>query len=91
MLGPGTNIGAKIQKQMATRGWTRATLDKLISNPHGTRAVRDTRHLPGGERVDDPATAYINRNGDYVIRNDRTGDVVQVSNRHDLNWAAPWD
>jgi hypothetical protein len=24
-------------------------------------------------------------------KNDVTGDVVQVSNRNDTNWIAPWD
>lgn len=91
LLGPGTNIGAKIEKQMAGRGWNRAAVDKLISSPHSTRAVRDTRHLPGGGQLDDPATAYVNRQGHYVIRNERTGDIVQMSNRHDLDWVAPWD
>ncbi|MCP4037283.1 MAG: hypothetical protein GY733_10130, partial [bacterium] len=90
-LGPGTRIGAKIEKQMAGRGWNRSAIDKLIGNPTKKRAVRDTRHLPGGGQLDDPATAYINRQGHYVIRNDRTGDIVQVSDRHNLDWSAPWD
>jgi hypothetical protein len=29
--------------------------------------------------------------GGYVVRNDRTGDIVQVSDRTDLGWRAPWD
>jgi RHS repeat-associated protein len=91
LLGPGTSIGSKIEKQMAKRGWNREAVDKLIANPHSTRAVRDTRHSPSGVKVNDPATAYINRQGHYVIRNNRTGDVVQVSNRHDLDWVSPWD
>ena len=91
LLGPGTSIGAKIEKQMAARGWNRTTIERLIRNPHRTKAVRDLRNLPGGGKMDDPAMAYINRQPHYVIRNDRTGDIVQVSNRHDLNWVAPWD
>ncbi|MFN0061925.1 MAG: colicin E5-related ribonuclease, partial [Myxococcaceae bacterium] len=91
LLGPGTNIGAKIEKQMAPRGWNRAAIDKVIATPHQTRTVRDIRHLPGGGQLDAPATAYINRQGHYVIRNDQTGDIVQLSNRHDLDWGAPWD
>ncbi|MCL2779808.1 MAG: hypothetical protein FWD73_17595, partial [Polyangiaceae bacterium] len=86
-----TNIGPKIEKQMAKRGWDRDDIDKLIENPHSTKNVRDTRHLPGGGLEDDPATAYIDQQGHYVIRNDRTGDIVQVSNRHDPNWIAPWN
>ena len=54
-------------------------------------ATRDIRHIRGGGRVDDPATAYYSGRGGYVVRNDRTGDIVQVSDRTDPNWIAPWD
>ncbi|MBC3456567.1 colicin E5-related ribonuclease [Pseudomonas mosselii] len=26
----------------------------------------------------------------YVVRNDRTGAIVQVSNKNDPEWVAPW-
>ncbi|MFL5961693.1 MAG: colicin E5-related ribonuclease [Gaiellaceae bacterium] len=52
---------------------------------------RDTRYLPGGGRMDDPATVYYSRRGGYVVRNNRTGDIVQVSKRTDPGWTAPWD
>jgi RHS repeat-associated protein len=42
-------------------------------------------------RMNDPATAYYSREGGYVVRNDRTGDIVQVSDRNDPDWVAPWD
>lgn len=41
--------------------------------------------------MDDPATAYYSGRGGYVVRNNRTGDIVQVSNRTDPGWKAPWD
>jgi filamentous hemagglutinin len=41
--------------------------------------------------MNDPATAYYGRRGGYVVRNNRTGDIVQVSNRTDPGWGAPWD
>ncbi|WP_408981024.1 colicin E5-related ribonuclease [Pseudomonas sp. B21-017] len=31
------------------------------------------------------------KDGSYVVRNDRTGAIVQVSNKKDPNWVAPWD
>jgi filamentous hemagglutinin len=75
---------------MAKRGWNREAIDKLIQNPASARSVRDTRHLPGRGRMDDPATAYINRQGPYGVRNERTGAIVQVSDRFDLDWVSPW-
>ncbi|WP_429244211.1 colicin E5-related ribonuclease [Luteibacter sp. 621] len=40
--------------------------------------------------MNDPATAYYSRSGGYVVRNDVTGDIVQISNRNDPGWKAPW-
>ncbi|WP_369335435.1 colicin E5-related ribonuclease, partial [Pseudomonas sp.] len=34
-------------------------------------------------RLNDPATGYIAKDGSYVVKNDRTGKIVQVSNRKD--------
>jgi filamentous hemagglutinin len=66
-------------------------LDETISKPHRTVTTRDTRHNPEtGLRNNDPATAYINSDGSYVVRNDRTGDIVQVSDRTDPNWKSPF-
>jgi uncharacterized protein YukE len=83
-------IGSKIEKQMAVRGWTRSSIDELIGDFDRTVNTRDTRWTPMGARLNDPATAYIRIDGAYVVRNDLTGDIVQVSNRHDLEWRSPW-
>lgn len=91
LLGPGTSFGSKIEGQLARRGWTKRLVQSTIDDPASTMATRDTRFLPGGSRMDDPATGYISRRGGYVICNDRTGDVVQVSKRTDPNWRAPWN
>lgn len=91
LLGPGTSFGSKVEGQLAGRGWTRRLVQSTIDDPARTVATRDTRFLRGGGRMDDPATGYISRRGGYVIRNDRTGDIVQVSKRTDPNWRAPWD
>ena len=85
------SFGAKIEGQMGKRGWSKEMVGEAVNNPARTVATRDTRHLPGGGRMNDPATAYYHRDGGYVVRNDRTGDVVQVSDRADSGWIAPWD
>jgi hypothetical protein len=41
--------------------------------------------------LNDPATGYEDANGDYVVINDVTGDVVQVSDKNAVNWLKPWD
>ena len=84
-------IGTKIEAQLGKRGWTKTLVDDAVANPARTVVTRDTRHLPGGGRMDDAATAYYGRNGGYVVRNDQTGDIVQVSDRLDSRWVAPWD
>jgi len=85
------SIGAKIEGQMARRGWSSDLVRNAISDPARTVVTRDTRFISGGERMNDPATAYYSREGGYVVRNDRTGDIVQVSDRNDPDWVAPWD
>jgi hypothetical protein len=47
-------------------------------------------HLWRAVRMNDPATAYYSPRGGYVVRNNRTGDIVQVSDRTDPGWRAPW-
>jgi RHS repeat-associated protein len=90
-LGPGTSFGTKIERQLPNRGWTKRLVQSTIDKPVRTVTTRDTRYLPGGARLDDPATAYYGPRGGYVVRNDRTGDIVQVSDRTDPAWTAPWD
>ena len=36
--------------------------------------------------MDDPATKYYDKNGDYIVVNDVTGDVVQIKDKNDLGW-----
>lgn len=98
---PGGGVGAKaipsiiepkIAQQMGKRGWTTNSLDTVIANPSKTVVTKDTRFDPvSGMRLNDPATGYIAKDGSYVVRNDRTGAIVQVSDKNDKNWVAPWD
>jgi hypothetical protein len=75
---------------MEQRGWTEESIAETINNPADTVVTRDTRWMLGGERRDDPATGYINADGSYVVRNDVNDTIVQVSDRNDPNWKAPW-
>ncbi|MGQ0648147.1 MAG: colicin E5-related ribonuclease [Gemmatimonadaceae bacterium] len=85
------SIGQKVGKQMGSRGWSSASINETIANPHRAAAARDTRFLADGSRMDDAATAFINPDGSYVVRNNRTRDIVQISNRNDPNWKSPFE
>lgn len=84
-------VDKKITKQMTARGWDRKRIEATIKKPSRTVPTRDTRHMSNGKRRNDPATAFYNREGGYVVRNNRTGDIVQVSNMNKAGWRAPWD
>ena len=83
---------SKIGKQMSKRGLTEESIHETIDNPVRTVAARDTRWFPGADKaLNDPATAYYSSDGGYVVRNDNTGEIVQISNKFKPNWKAPWD
>jgi filamentous hemagglutinin len=85
-------VEPKIAQQMGKRGWTTDSLEGVIANPSKTVVTKDTRFDPiSGTRLNDPATGYVAKDGSYVVRNDRTGAIVQVSDKNDKNWVAPWD
>lgn len=75
------NITQKIQGQMSKRGWTDSSINKTINEPYTTRlAINKTTPTRN------PATAYYNKDGSYVIRDNITGDIIQISKRGDVNW-----
>ena len=57
------------------------------------RLLRPTsaRWKPDGTRRDELATAYIREDGHYVVRNDRDGTIVQISNRNKVDWISPFE
>lgn len=69
----------KIGKQMPKRGWTENSVEETMTNPHATSPA--SNKATGG-----PATAFFNRDGSYVVRDDATKAIIQVSNRNDPNW-----
>lgn len=79
-----TYDASKIGKQMGKRGWTDELIQDALDNPVNTVKTRDTRWLPGADGpLNDPATAYYLKDGGYVVRNDKTGVITQISNRND--------
>jgi RHS repeat-associated protein len=88
--GPAVSYATKIEGQLLKRGWTKTLVEQAVRRPARTVATQDVRFLASGGRMNDPATAYYSRSGGYVVRNDVTGDIVQISNRNDPGWKAPW-
>jgi hypothetical protein len=79
----------KIKKQLQKRGWTEEMVKSVRQNPSRTVQTRDTRYNPDGTQNDEPATIYFQNDRQYIICNDLTGDIVQISNRYDDDWISP--
>ena len=83
-------IEAKIARQMLKRGWTRRDIEQTLAHPHRIVETTYIRWRADGSRQHAPAKAYIREDGHYVVRNDVDGTIVQISNRHRLNWKSPF-
>jgi RHS repeat-associated protein len=83
LTGDDVEIPAKIEGQLDERGWTPEEVRDLTrGEPAGTSTDNTSK---GEDRRDDPATVYGDCDG-YVIVNDKTGEVIQVSDRKDPDW-----
>lgn len=80
-------IDPKISGQLAPRGWTvRDIYSVVVSLPVGsTFDNRTAAKTPDGLPRNDTATVYGAKTG-YIVVNDRTGEIVQVSGKNDPNW-----
>ncbi|CAI8936653.1 hypothetical protein EMIT0P100_30320 [Pseudomonas sp. IT-P100] len=80
-------IDGKIGGQLEARGWTQQEVQDVIDEgPVGTTADnRSASKTPDGLARSDPASVYGSKNG-YVVVNDRTGEVVQISGKNDPGW-----
>jgi Colicin E5 ribonuclease domain len=82
-----TEYTEKILGQLETRGWTKDMVERtiriLVSETH---LVWD---LTSGTRQ--PATAYALSDNQYVVVNDVTNEIVQVSDRNIENWKPVWE
>jgi hypothetical protein len=64
----------KIIPQMAERGWTKESVKALIDNSYTIRT--STSRL-----TNNPATVFYAKTGDYVVVNNITKEVVQVTDK----------
>lgn len=76
-----TNVPTSGRKfnQLTSRGWDQSSIDNVVNGPVHTSTA--TNRATGN-----PATAYFDSSGNYVVRDNVTGDLVQMSNRNDPNW-----
>ncbi|WP_240619997.1 hemagglutinin repeat-containing protein [Cupriavidus neocaledonicus] len=81
------SIDSKIGSQINDRGWTVSDIkDVIAAGPVGsTTDNRSGAKAPDGVPRSDTASVYGSKNG-YVVVNDRTGEVVQVSGKNDPGW-----
>ncbi len=61
--------------QLTSRGWTRQSIHDLVNNPYTTRQAVNKAN-------NNPATAYFRNDGHYVVRDDVTGQLIQMSDTH---------
>ncbi|WSH31082.1 colicin E5-related ribonuclease (plasmid) [Rhizobium beringeri] len=80
-------IDSKIGNQLQARGWTEQELMFVIGRGSvgSTTDNRSAAKTPDGLPRNDMASVYGSKSG-YVVVNDRTGEVVQVSGKNDPGW-----
>ena len=73
------NITDKFSKQMGKRGWTQGVLTSTVKKPYTTRSAIN-------KATGNKATTYFNKDGSYVVKDNNTRNIIQVSNRKDHKW-----
>ncbi len=71
-------ITAKISKQMARRGWSKSLIKDTILKNIGRKAVN--------KATGNAATAYFTSTGAYIVIDNITKEIIQISNIFDPNW-----
>ena len=72
-------ISLKISKQMERRGWSVNRMKNTIENPKHTSSA--TNKLTG-----EGAIAYFDESGSYIVLDEASKNVIQISNRLDPKW-----
>jgi RHS repeat-associated protein len=72
-------ITPKISQQMFRRGWTSNLIHEVVNNPFTTRVARN-------RATENLATAFFTKEGFYVVKDNLTNEIIQISNRLDPNW-----
>ena len=79
VFGSEAKSALKLQNQMDARGRAQTSVKETVAESFTTRASTNATNK-------NPATAYFNLDGSYVVVDNLTHEVVQVSNRLDPNW-----
>jgi hypothetical protein len=82
----GLSISEKIARQMGPRGWSESLEKEVLEEPVTTHSVWD---FTSGSRQ--AATAYVRSDGAYVVINDETRAVVQISDINKVGWKPVWE
>ena len=84
---PEIKIEGKVKGQMGERGWTEKDIkDTIAKGPTGKSVdKRKPQNTDDKQGRNDTATVY-GKPGEYVVVNDRTGEVVQVSDKKIEGW-----
>jgi RHS repeat-associated protein len=77
------SVSSKIASQMERRGWTEEQMLDTILNPVKTHSVWDLS-------TKQPATAFVRSDGGYIVVNDISGEIVQISNYSKPTWQPSW-
>ncbi len=69
----------KIFDQLEARRWNADLIDDVISRPiHTSPAWNKAKNTP--------ATAFFEKDGSHVVRDNITSEIIQISKRGDPNW-----
>jgi hypothetical protein len=71
--------------QAANRGWSNTDIANTINNPAHVRTGAINK------ANDNPATVYYRSDGHYVVRDDITGVIVQISDTKRAEWIDPFN
>ncbi|MBC2186119.1 transposase [Listeria sp. FSL L7-0253] len=69
----------KVNNQMKKRGWGEESVKSVVDHPHTTRKS-------GNKATGNDATVFYDKDGSYVIIDDKTKEIVQISDKFDKNW-----
>ncbi len=69
----------KLNRQMNNRGWTKDSVTDTVDDAFTTRKAAN-------RATGNSATVYYNKDGSHVIVDDITNEIVQVSDKFDVNW-----
>ena len=74
-----SHITPKIAGQMARRGWTTELIHGVVNAPFATRVALN-------RATGNAATAFFTKEGFYVVKDNVTNEIIQISNRLDPGW-----